>query len=117
LGESTKECYQEKNELLKQPLSLREVKLALQALQKGKAPRGDGLPTKFFVCMWDVMEMDLLEVFNEALSVGYLCKNFNTNILCLLPKGGDKTLIKKWWPTILLGSVYKLLAKMLARRL
>jgi hypothetical protein len=96
---------------------LSEIEQALQALPKEKAPGADGLPTEFLVGLWDSMKDDLLAVYKEALEVSYLCRDLNTGILCLLPKGGNKILIKNWRPITLLGTVYKLLAKTMVRRL
>ncbi|KAG0577127.1 hypothetical protein KC19_5G132900 [Ceratodon purpureus] len=54
-------------------------------------PLTDGLPPKFFLKIWDTLSNDLLKVFNEALRKGTLCRDLNSGLLCLIPKGGDKT--------------------------
>ena len=37
-----------------------------------------------------------------------------TSLICLIPKGGDKIVLKNWRPITLLGTAYKILAKTLA---
>ena len=105
------------NETLKAQLTEVEVFAALKDLPTGKAPGRDGLPVEFFVKCWDWTCDDLMEVFNEAVNSKTLCEELNTGLLCLLPKGGCKTNLKNWRPITLLGTVYKLLAKPMARRL
>lgn len=89
----------------------------LKALPNGRTPGMDGLPSEFFLKMWDTIGSDITEVFKEALEKGHLCRELNTRMLCLLIKGGNKTNIKNWRLITLLGTIYKLLAKTMARRI
>lgn len=59
---------------------------------------------------------DLFLVYKEALERRSLGKNINKGIIKLLPKEGDKTLIRNWRPITLLNVSYKILAKVLAKR-
>ncbi|MCO5591465.1 hypothetical protein L7F22_045448 [Adiantum nelumboides] len=40
-----------------------------------------------------------------------------TELISLIPKGGDTTRMRQWRPITLLSSVYKILAKMISARL
>ncbi|KAG0573255.1 hypothetical protein KC19_VG162200 [Ceratodon purpureus] len=76
------------NVSLTRPLSEDEILQAFKALQTGKTPGMDGLPPEFFLKLWNLVSTDLLKVFNEALQKGTLCRDLNTGLLCLIPKGG-----------------------------
>ena len=51
------------------------------------------------------------------MSIGSLGQDVNRGIIKLLPKDGDKTLIRNWRPITLLNVSYKILAKIMALRL
>jgi len=72
---------------------------------------------EFFTALWDTVEGDILEVYHVALSSGKLHSNLNTGLFFLIPKGGPTTNLKNWRPITLLGIVYKIVAKTLAKRL
>jgi hypothetical protein len=44
-------------------------------------------------------------------------KLINKGLITLIPKLGDHAKLRNWRPITLLGSLYKIMAKMLARRL
>lgn len=58
-----------------------------------------------------------MEIYEEAFNQGSLGTDINKGITKLLPKDGDKALIKNWSPITLLNVSYKSLAKILALRL
>ncbi|XP_059064555.1 uncharacterized protein LOC131856693 [Cryptomeria japonica] len=60
---------------------------------------------------------DLLNIYNEAIDVGTLGREINSGIIKLIPKEGDKALLKNWRPITLLNVSYKILAKIMSRRL
>ncbi len=51
------------------------------------------------------------------LSTGATFELINKGLITLIPKSGDHARLGNWRPITLLGSFYKILAKMLARRL
>jgi hypothetical protein len=105
------------NESLTTPTTLTELHAAMKLLPTGKTPGSDGFQADFFLAMWDTIGADLLEACQNAFNSGVLHKDLNTGTLCLIPKSGDKTNLKNWRPIILLGSVYKCIAKLLAHKL
>jgi hypothetical protein len=60
---------------------------------------------------------DLLQAFTALLKEGETSAYINKGIITLIPKLGDHTLLNNWRPITLLGSIYKILAKLLAERL
>jgi hypothetical protein len=105
------------NEALTAPITIAELHTAMKLLPTGKASGPDGFQVDFFLVMWDTIGNDILEVCQSALNSGTLHRDLNIGTLCLLPKGGDKTSLRNWRPITLLGSVYKCIAKLLARRI
>ncbi len=83
---------------------MEELCKALQGMELGKAPGIDGLPVDFYKSFWSEIGEDLLEVLNDSLAGGLLPLSCRRAVLTLLPKKGDLTDIKCWWPVSLLCS-------------
>jgi hypothetical protein len=98
-------------------LTLKEVQDAISAMPKGKAPRCDGIPTEFFQEFINEISPTLLQAFSAMLRNGETSKLINKGLITLIPKSGDHAKLGNWRPITLLGSMYKILAKTLARRL
>lgn len=103
--------------LILAPISIEEIKGTIKALKDDKAPKPDGLSIEFYKANLSWISKDLFDLYNEAISVGSLSPEINKGIIKLLPKEGDKTLVKNWRPISLLNVSYKILAKILALRL
>ena len=58
-----------------------------------------------------------MEFFKEFYEKGTFTKSINTTFLVLIPKKGGAEDLKDFRPISLVGSLYKLLAKVLANRL
>ncbi|XP_059064486.1 uncharacterized protein LOC131856648 [Cryptomeria japonica] len=102
---------------LAEPISLSEIEAAVLALNNDKAPGPDGFPVEFYKANLNWISKDLLDLYNEAISKGSLGPDINKGTIKLLPKEGNKALIKNWRPITLLNVSYKVLAKVLALRL
>ncbi|XP_059067540.1 uncharacterized protein LOC131858343 [Cryptomeria japonica] len=94
-----------------------EIIGAIKSLKDDKAPGPDGFSVEFYKANISWISKDLLDIYNEAMRVGTLSSKINRGIIMLLPKDGDKTLIRNWRPITLLNVSYKILAKILAIRL
>jgi hypothetical protein len=103
-------------ELIKE-LILKKVQDAISAMPKGKEPRCDGIPTEFFQEFINELSPTLLQAFSAMLRNGETSKLINKGLITLIPKSGDHAKLANWHPITLLGSLYKILAKTLARRL
>ena len=63
------------------------------------------------------MEKDVLAVFEEFFQHCKFEKSLNATFIDLIPKKNDATNIRDFQPISLVGSVYKILSKVLANRL
>jgi len=98
-------------------LTLKEILNAIHALPKGKAPRHDGIPMEFFQECAEEVAPTLLKAFTAMLNTGEASTHINKGLIILIPKFGDHFKLGNWRPITLLGNVYKILVKTLARRI
>jgi hypothetical protein len=102
---------------LTKDLTLKEVQDAILVMPKGKAPGWDGIPTEFYQEFVSKISPTLLQAFQTMLRNGETSEGINKGLITLIPKSGDHANLGNWWPITLLRSLYKILAKTLARRL
>ena len=79
---------------LKQPIILEEIEKSINSFNNDKAPSPDGLLIEFYKVNSKWICKDLLNVYNEAIDIGTLGRDINSRIIKLIPKEGDKSLIK-----------------------
>lgn len=94
-----------------------EILLAVNELAGDKAPGPDGFSMAFFHHCWRVVESDVLAVFEEFYHHSKFEKSLNATFLALIPKKNDASNIRDFRPISLVGSLYKILSKVLANRL
>jgi hypothetical protein len=105
------------NDGLVNSLSVEEVSKAIRALPKGKAPGHDGIPMEFFhECIQEIAP-DLHQAFTTLLNEGETSEYINKGIITLISKSNDHARFNNWRPITLLGSIYKIFAKLLTSRL
>jgi hypothetical protein len=98
-------------------LTLEEVTEAITFLPKCKALGHNGIPTELFQeYVKDVAPM-LLLAFKTILSWGLTSKYINKGTITLIPKSGDHFKLGNWHPITFFGSIYKILAKTLTKRI
>jgi hypothetical protein len=107
----------ETNKELTKELTLKEIRDAISAMPKGKAPGCDGIPTEFFQEFINEISPTLFQTFLAVLRNGETSELINKGLITLIPKSGDHAKLGNWRPITLLRSMYKILAKTLARRL
>ena len=86
-------------------------------LEGDKAPGSDGFTMAFYHYCWRVVEKDVLAVFEEFFQHCKFEKSVNATFIALIPKNNDVSNIRDFRPISLVGSVYKILSKVLANRL
>jgi hypothetical protein len=86
-------------------------------MPKDKAPGCDDIPTEFFQEFMSEVSPTLLQAFSAMLRNGETLELINKGLIILIPKSGDHARIGNWRPITMLGSLYKILAKTLAKRL
>ncbi|RVW22247.1 LINE-1 reverse transcriptase-like [Vitis vinifera] len=104
-------------ENLEVPFSEEEIHFALMEMRGDKAPGPDGFTVAFWQDCWDLVKEEVMDLFKEFFEYGSFAKSLNTTFLVLIPKKGGADDLGDFRPISLLGSLYKLLAKVLANRL
>jgi len=66
---------------------------------------------------WDTVSGDMMRMFFEFFSSGKFVANLNATFIGLIPKKANAKIIRGFRPISLVGCIYKLLSKILARRL
>ena len=94
-----------------------EVSTAIAGLNGEKAPGPDGFPIAFWSFCWEFVKDEVMEFFKEFYEKKKFVKSLNATFLVLIPKKGNIEDVKDYRPISLLGSLYKILAKVLANRL
>uniref|UniRef100_A0A2N9J2H5 Reverse transcriptase domain-containing protein n=1 Tax=Fagus sylvatica TaxID=28930 RepID=A0A2N9J2H5_FAGSY len=107
----------EEKDLLEHNFEKEEVLQVVKDLQGDKAPSPDGFTMAFFQKCWSVIEDDVMGFFDEVHTHCKFERSLNTSFIALIPKKQNATNIRDFCPISLIGSVYKLLAKVLANRL
>ena len=74
-------------------------------------------PWFFFYKCWSVVEKDVMDFFDYFHRHSVFERSMNASFLTLIPKKCNTVNIKDFRPISLVGSVYKLLSKVLANRL
>jgi hypothetical protein len=89
-------------------------------MEVDKAPSTDGFTIAFFIFFgsnWSIMKANLMNFFHNFLEHERFVKNLNATFFTPIPKKLGQLEIRDFKPISLIGSVYKILAKVLASRL
>ena len=105
------------SERLERPFIVEEIKEAVFDCDGGKAPGPDGYSMMVFQAHWDIVKGDLLKVFKEFHTSGIINGISNETYICLIPKKMNSCQIRDFKPISLVTSLYKIIAKVLAKRL
>uniref|UniRef100_A0A2N9IM47 Reverse transcriptase zinc-binding domain-containing protein n=1 Tax=Fagus sylvatica TaxID=28930 RepID=A0A2N9IM47_FAGSY len=89
----------------------------LKDLPGDKAPGPDGFSMAFFHKCWEVVGDDVMNFFEEFHTHCKFEKSLNATFIALIPKKRDALNIRDFRPISLVGSMYKLLSKVLANRI
>ena len=94
-----------------------EVFAALSDLDKDKTLGPNGFTITFWFFCWDMVNVEIMGFFREFHERGRFVKSPNATFLVLVLKKGGAEDLKDSRPISLVGSLYKLLAKVLAIRI
>ncbi|GKD39885.1 RNA-directed DNA polymerase, eukaryota [Tanacetum coccineum] len=98
-------------------ISKEEVKRAVWDCGVDKSPGPDGFSFSFYRHFWPVIEKDVFEAVDYFFMYGEIPNGCNSNFIALIPKILDANMVKDFRPISLIGSLYKIIAKILANRL
>ncbi|GJS30168.1 RNA-directed DNA polymerase, eukaryota, reverse transcriptase zinc-binding domain protein [Tanacetum coccineum] len=82
-----------------------------------KSPGPDGFTFGFYRRYWNILESDVVDVVTSFFHHGQFPKGSNSSFIALIPKTRDANMVKDFRPISLIGSMYKIIAKILANRL
>ncbi|GJZ61623.1 RNA-directed DNA polymerase, eukaryota [Tanacetum coccineum] len=82
-----------------------------------KSPSPDGFTFGFFRHFWSTIEADVFEAVKYFFTNGDIPKGCNSSFIALISKIPDANMVKDFRPISLIGSVYKIIAKILSNRL
>ena len=94
-----------------------EVFTAIKEMDGDKASGPDGFTRAFWQASWHLVKGEIMEVFRDFHANETYIRSLNATFLVLIPKKGGAGDLKDFRPISLLGSFYKILAKVLANHL
>ena len=102
---------------LEREFSKEDVTQVLTEMKGDKATGLHGFTMAFCHKCWRVVEVDVMAIFEHFHRYLVFEWSLNASFLSLIPKKNNAINVKDFRPTSLVGSVYKLLSKVLANRL
>nr|GEZ32629.1 RNA-directed DNA polymerase, eukaryota [Tanacetum cinerariifolium] len=94
-----------------------EIRLAVRNCGENKSPGTDGYTFEFFRKYWNIVGPDFCEAVEYFFETGLFSKGCNSSFVALIPKVADAKVVNDFHPVSLIGSVYKVVKKILANRL
>lgn len=108
---------EDENAFLWRPFSEDEIKIAFRQMEKNKAAGPDKIPIEFYQSCWEIIRLDILQLFDDFYNQRVDISRLNYRIITLLPKIKEASKIQQFRPICLLNCLYKLITKTLTIRL
>ncbi|GJT92663.1 RNA-directed DNA polymerase, eukaryota, reverse transcriptase zinc-binding domain protein [Tanacetum coccineum] len=102
---------------LERPFTYEEVKRAVWDYGTNKSPGPDGFSFEFYRKYWTTIDDDVFQAVRDFFVNGHFPRGCNSSFIALIPKIQDAKFVKDFRPISLIGSVYKIIAKILDNRL
>nr|GEY69866.1 RNA-directed DNA polymerase, eukaryota [Tanacetum cinerariifolium] len=102
---------------LERTVTYEEVKRVVWDCGTNKSPGPDGFSFEFYRKYWTTIDDDVFQAVRDFFLNGYFPKGCNSSFIALIPKIQDAKFMKDFDPISLIGSVSKIIAKILANRL
>ncbi|GJV95839.1 hypothetical protein Tco_1547416 [Tanacetum coccineum] len=94
-----------------------EIRTAVWNCGDNKSPGPDGYTFEFFKKFWDLLGPELCDAVEYFFIHGRFSKGCNSSFIALIPKVIDAKFVNDFRPISLIGSIYKVVTKILANRL
>jgi len=102
---------QAENEFLTASFTEKEIRDAVFAMEHNKAPGPDGFPAEFYQKFWDVIKVDLMQMFHDLHSGTLLLFSLNFGVITLILKVQEANRIQQYRPICLLNVSFKIFTK------
>nr|GEX91982.1 RNA-directed DNA polymerase, eukaryota [Tanacetum cinerariifolium] len=109
-------CFEQAVDLERE-VSKEEVKRAVWDCGIDKAPGPDGFTFRFYRHFWNLIECDVIKAVKWFFLHERILSGGNSSFITLIPKVSNANVVKDFRPISLIGSVYKIVAKILANHL
>lgn len=103
--------------MLEETFSKSEIKEAVWSCDGGKSVGPDGYTFAFLQTFWDLVKEDIFLFVQNFHSRAKIVKACMASFLALIPKVDNPQTLAEYKPICLVGSLYKILAKLQATRL
>nr|GEU59566.1 RNA-directed DNA polymerase, eukaryota [Tanacetum cinerariifolium] len=118
LKQKQKQCIDaDQQEDLERDVSNEEIKKAVWDCGTDKSPGPDGFTFIFYRHYWNTIKKDVVEAVKHFFSKTKIPNGCNSSFIALIPKTHDANMVKDFRPICLIGSIYKIIAKILTNRL
>lgn len=94
-----------------------EIHEAIKTMPTDKALGVDGSPIEFFTKNWEIVQKDELQTVQQFFQTSIFWPTINTTIITLIPKVPASTKVKDYRPIAFCTTIYKIIAKILTKRL
>ncbi|XP_071727850.1 uncharacterized protein [Rutidosis leptorrhynchoides] len=102
---------------LEEQFSGEEIWEAVNSCANNKAPGPDGFNMRFFKKFWAIISDDLIEAIRGFWQNGTISSGCNSSFITLIPKVANPVNLNEYRPISLIGSFYKIIAKLLSNRI
>jgi hypothetical protein len=98
-------------------ITYEEATTSIKEMKLNKSPGLDGLTVEFYQSFWHIIGNVVVSSLNYGYEIGQLSFSQKQAVFSLLYKKGDTENLENWRPISLLNIDYKIVAKILAKRL
>ncbi|GJR39911.1 RNA-directed DNA polymerase, eukaryota, partial [Tanacetum coccineum] len=102
---------------LERDVSRDEIRSAVWDCGENKSPGPDGFTFEFFRRYWELIGPDFCAAVEHFFENRTFSKGCNSSFIALIPKVSDAKFVNEYRPISLIGSVYKVVTKIMANRL